>query len=159
MSVISPYSRKVPLGDTSRFFCSVKHSAPKAVISWRKKGENGTISSGKHYTLIPNGALQIRNIRFEEGGDYECIAENLFTNKRHTSTDTGFIEVLPGKFYKIMQNVCNTFVQTLFNPWKITEFKGGQEPTGVETSLCQGLDAGHVITSRVHLRGMSKAIL
>lgn len=95
VSVISPYSRKVPLGDTSRFFCSVKHSAPKAVISWRKKGENGTISSGKHYTLIPNGALQIRNIRFEEGGDYECIAENLFTNKRHTSTDTGFIEVLP----------------------------------------------------------------
>ena len=111
MSVISPYSRKVPLGDTSRFFCSVKHSAPKAVISWRKKGENGTILSGKHYTLIPNGALQIRNIRFEEGGDYECIAENLFTNRRHTSSDTGFIQVLPGKFYKI---ICKMSATLLF---------------------------------------------
>ena len=102
MSVIFPRTRKVPSGDTSRFFCSIKHSAPKAVISWRKKGENGTISSGGHYTLIPNGALQIRNIGFEEQGEYECIAENLFTNKRHTSTNTGYFEVLPGMFYLVM---------------------------------------------------------
>lgn len=99
VSVISPTSKKIPLGDTSRFFCSIKHSAPKAVISWRKKGENGTITAGGHFTLIPNGALQIRNIRFEEQGEYECIAENAFTNKRHTSTNAGYFEVLPGMFY------------------------------------------------------------
>ena len=82
--------------DTARLFCSVKHSAPKAVISWRKKGQNETITAGARFTLTPNGALQIRNIRFEEQGQYECIAENTFTAKKHTSTNAALIEVIGG---------------------------------------------------------------
>lgn len=85
--------------DTARLFCSVKHSAPKAVISWRKRGENETITAGARFTLTPNGALQIRNIRFEEQGQYECIAENTFTAKKHTSTNAAMIEVIGGTFY------------------------------------------------------------
>ena len=97
MAVV-PSKVKVPYGDTSRFFCSLKHSAPKAVISWRKKGENNTITTGDRFTLIPNGALQIRNIRFEEQGQYECIAENTFIAKKHASTVAGLFEVIPGMF-------------------------------------------------------------
>lgn len=85
--------------DTARLFCNVKHSAPKAVISWRKKGENETITEGVRFTLTPNGALQIRNIRFEEQGQYECIAENTFTAKKHTSTNAASIEVIGGMVY------------------------------------------------------------
>ena len=85
--------------DTARLFCSVKHSTPKAVISWRKKGENETITEGVRFTLTPNGALQIRNIRFEEQGQYECIAENTFTAKKHISTNAASIEVIGGMFY------------------------------------------------------------
>ncbi|KAL9985599.1 hypothetical protein ACROYT_G008021 [Oculina patagonica] len=92
---VVPSKLKVPYGDTSRFFCSLKHSAPKAVISWRKKGENDTIKAGDRFTLIPNGALQIRNIRFEEQGQYECIAENTFIARKHTSTVAGLFEVIP----------------------------------------------------------------
>ena len=85
--------------DTARLFCSVKHSAPKAVISWRKRGENETITAGVRFTLTPNGALQIRNIRFEEQGQYECIAENTFTAEKHISTNAASIEVIGGMYY------------------------------------------------------------
>lgn len=96
---VVPSKLKVTFGDTTRFFCSLKHSSPKAVFSWRKKGENDTIKSGDRFTLIPNGALQIRDIRFEEQGQYECIAENTFIARKHTSTVAGLFEVIPGMFY------------------------------------------------------------
>lgn len=96
---VTPSTLRIRNGDTARLYCSVKHSAPKAVISWRKKGENETITEGVRFTLTPNGALQIRNIRFEEQGQYECIGENTFTAKKHISTNAASIEVIGGMFY------------------------------------------------------------
>jgi len=93
---VTPSTLRVRNGDTARLSCNVKHSAPKAVFSWRKKGENETITVGVRFTLIPDGALQIRNIRFEEQGQYECIAENTFTAKKHVSTNAASIEVIGG---------------------------------------------------------------
>ena len=96
---VTPSTLRIRNGDTARIFCSVKHSAPKAVISWRKKGENETITAGALFTFTPNGALQIRNIRFEEQGQYECIAESTFTQEKHISTNAASIAVIGGMFY------------------------------------------------------------
>ena len=96
---VTPSTLRIRNGDTARLSCSVKHSAPKAVFSWRKKGENETIAEGVQFTLTPDGALQIRNIRFEEQGHYECIAENTFTVKKHISTNAASIEVIGGMVY------------------------------------------------------------
>ena len=86
-------------GDTSRLFCSVKHSTPKALIAWKKQGStNVTITTGNHFTLTPDGALHIRNIRFEDQGKYECIAVNNKTMRQHTSTNAATVQVLPGMF-------------------------------------------------------------
>lgn len=93
---VTPPSLKVTDGDTTRFFCSVRHSNPKALIVWRKQGSNDSIVTGERFTLTPDGALQIRNIRFEETGDYECTAENKVTGKRHTSENVGYLQVIPG---------------------------------------------------------------
>ena len=84
-------------GGIARFYCSVKHSVPKALIKWKKKGEPDDITTGGRFTLIPGGALQISNIKFADQGNYECIAENYVTSRSHTSTNTGTIEVLPGE--------------------------------------------------------------
>lgn len=94
VSVIPPLL-KVTFGDTARLFCDVKHSNPKAIIVWRKRGSNASITTGEHFTLIPDGALQIRNIRFEDQGDYECTATNDITGKTHISTNAGSVKVMP----------------------------------------------------------------
>lgn len=93
---VSPSSLTVTDGDTSRFFCGIKHSSPKALVGWRKQGSNITITTGERFTLTANGALQIRNTRFEDKGKYLCIAANEVTMKTHTSTNVGSLEVIPG---------------------------------------------------------------
>lgn len=96
---VTPSVLKAIQGDTSKLFCSVKHSTPKALISWKKQGStNVTITTGNHFTLTPDGALQIRNIRFEDQGKYECIAENTEAVRQHTSTNAATVQVLPGMF-------------------------------------------------------------
>ena len=77
----------------------MKHSTPKALIAWKKQGStNVTIATGNRFTLTPGGALQIRNIRFEDQGKYECIAVNTKTVRQHTSTNVATVQVLPGMF-------------------------------------------------------------
>lgn len=93
---VTPSSLTVTDGDTSRFFCGIKHSSPKALVGWRKQGSNITITTGERFTLTANGALQIRNTRFEDKGKYLCIAANEVTMKTHTSTNVGSLEVIPG---------------------------------------------------------------
>ena len=96
---VTPSVLKAIQGDTLRLFCSVKHSTPKALIAWKKKGSNNvTITTGNHFTLTPDGALQIRNIRFKDQGNYECIAENSETMRQQTSTNAATVQVLPGMF-------------------------------------------------------------
>lgn len=112
---VTPSELIIRNGATSRLFCSIKHSEPKAVVSWRKKGENDTITTDNRFTLTPNGALQIRNIRFEEQGQYECIAENTFTAKKHISTNAASIKVIGGMFNsKYLGWAGNNFLTSVF---------------------------------------------
>lgn len=69
------------------------------MITWKKQGStNVTITTGNHFTLTPDGALQIRNVRFEDQGKYECTAVNNKTMRQHTSTNAATVQVLPGMF-------------------------------------------------------------
>lgn len=92
---VVPKTLSVMFGDTARLFCNVKHSNPKAKVGWRKQGSNASITTGDRFTLIPDGALQINTIRFEEQGKYECFATNEIARKTHTSTTVGNVKVLP----------------------------------------------------------------
>ena len=78
----------------------MKHSTPKALIAWKKQGSTNVtiITTGNRFTLTSDGALQIRNIRFEDQGKYECIAVNTKTVRQHTSTNVATVQVLPGMF-------------------------------------------------------------
>ena len=93
---VVPKTSSVTFGDTARLFCNVKHSNPKAKVGWRKQGSNVSITTGDRFTLIPNGALQINNLRFEEQGKYECFATNEIARKTRTSRTVGSVKVLPG---------------------------------------------------------------
>ena len=97
---VVPKTSSVTFGDTARLFCNVKHSNPKAKVGWRKQGSNVSITTGDRFTLIPNGALQINNLRFEEQGKYECFATNEIARKTHTSTTVGNVKVLPGMIHR-----------------------------------------------------------
>ena len=97
MAVV-PSALVVPFGDTSRFYCTVKQSTPKAVIRWRKQGESGFITMGGRFTLTPDGALQIRESTFEDQGQYDCTAENVVTATTYTSANEGSLQITDGKF-------------------------------------------------------------
>ena len=107
---VTPSSLKATFGDTSRFFCSIKHSSPKAIIAWRKQGSSVLITTGERFTLTPDGALQIRNIRFEEQGKYECVARNTITMRMHTSTTAGTLQVIPGMFWIVESQIAVSHV-------------------------------------------------
>lgn len=76
-------------------------STPKAVVRWRKLGENHFIESKGRFTITFDGTLQIAESRFDDQGDYECTAENTVTETSHTSTLTASLEVITGRTYKI----------------------------------------------------------
>ena len=98
---VTPSKLKVLFGDTSRFYCYVNDSTPKAVVRWRKLGENHFIESKGRFTITFDGALQIADSRFDDQGDYECTAENTVTETSHMSTLTASLEVITGGTYKI----------------------------------------------------------
>lgn len=98
---VTPSTLQVPFGDTSRFFCSVKHSTPEAIVRWRKQGESGFITNGGRFILTPDGVLQIRSSAFKDQGNYECIAENAVTATTYTSVIAGSLEVIAGKSSKL----------------------------------------------------------
>ena len=58
---VTPSKLKVLFGDTSRFYCYVNDSTPKAVVRWRKLGENHFIESKGRFTITfdePNRSLR-----------------------------------------------------------------------------------------------------
>lgn len=99
---VTPSTLQVPFGDTSRFYCTVKQSTPKATFRWRKQGESGFITTGGRFTLTPEGALQIRDSTFEDQGQYECTAENAVTATTYTSATAGSLQITTGTFSYIL---------------------------------------------------------
>ena len=95
--VVTPFTLKVTIGDTSRFYCTVNASTPKAIVRWRKRGGSDFIKSGGRFTLTPDGALQIGDSRFKDQGNYECTAENTVTTTTYTSTNAASLQVITGK--------------------------------------------------------------
>nr|DBA18217.1 TPA: hypothetical protein GDO54_016492 [Pyxicephalus adspersus] len=47
---------------------------PSPTITWQKEGVG--IKTGGHYTMLPNGNLNIAYVTQEDGGTYTCIAQN-----------------------------------------------------------------------------------
>ncbi|XP_022797152.1 hemicentin-1-like isoform X1 [Stylophora pistillata] len=91
---VTPSKLQVSFGDTSRFYCNVNDSTPKAVVRWRKLGENNFIESRGRFTTTSDGALQIAESSFNDQGDYECTAENTVTKTSYTSTITASLKVI-----------------------------------------------------------------
>ena len=95
---VTPSTLQVPFGDTSRFYCAVKQSTPKAVVRWKKQGERGFIKADERFTLTPEGALQIADSKFEDQGQYACIAENALTSAAYKSVNSGSLQIAVGTF-------------------------------------------------------------
>jgi len=95
---VTPSTLRVSLGDTSRFYCAVKQSTPSADVRWKKQGERGFITEGGRFTLTPEGALQIADSKFEDQGQYACIAENAVTFATYKSSNAGSLQVIAGTF-------------------------------------------------------------
>lgn len=54
--------------------CAVPYSAPKASISWKKKGERklGLLAT----KLLTSGSIYVEQLRVEDSGRYRCLADN-----------------------------------------------------------------------------------
>lgn len=95
---VTPSTSRISFGDTSRFYCAVKQSTPTAVVRWKKQGERGFIKAVGRFTLTPGGALQIADSKFEDQGQYACIAENAVTSAAYKSANAGSLQVTAGTF-------------------------------------------------------------
>ena len=95
---VTPSTLQVSFGDTSRFYCAVKQSTPTAYVRWKKQGERGFIAEGGRFTLTPDGALQIADSKFEDQGQYACMAENAITFATYKSSNAGSLQVTAGTF-------------------------------------------------------------
>ncbi|MCJ8749980.1 hypothetical protein PDJAM_G00193750 [Pangasius djambal] len=48
---------------------------PRPTITWQKEGIN-IVTTGSHFTVLPNGGLQISQAKVEDTGTYMCVAQN-----------------------------------------------------------------------------------
>lgn len=102
---VTPSTLQVPFGDTSRLYCAVKQSTPRAVVRWKKQGQRGFITTGGRFTLTPEGVLQIADSKFEDQGQYACTAENPVTSATYKSVNSGSLQITVGMFFlSIMKN-------------------------------------------------------
>uniref|UniRef100_A0ABD2WQQ1 Neuroglian n=1 Tax=Trichogramma kaykai TaxID=54128 RepID=A0ABD2WQQ1_9HYME len=61
-------------GKTIRLTCRV-FGAPKPEVKWLRNGQELT---GGRYKILESGDLEIENVIYSDGGDYECHASNKF---------------------------------------------------------------------------------
>ena len=102
---LQPQSRPVMHGDTVRFTCTVRHAVPSPVIQWQEAGTSTMLQSNDRITILPNGVLQIRNVRLNvDAGSYQCIVTNPASKRHHTSTPAQLV-IIPGKGYSMVDKV------------------------------------------------------
>uniref|UniRef100_H3D866 Protogenin n=1 Tax=Tetraodon nigroviridis TaxID=99883 RepID=H3D866_TETNG len=72
--VLHPVPAVVTEGSVARFSCVVT-SSPPATITW-EFNQNALAVHTERITVLPNGVLQIHNVRPEDAGQYRCVAAN-----------------------------------------------------------------------------------
>ncbi|KAI7811710.1 Protogenin B [Triplophysa rosa] len=81
LSMVSqPVPVKVSLGSVVRFSCSVSGDAAP-VITWDLNQRSLPLDSDR-ITILPNGALQIRDVTTRDAGKYRCSATNAASRVR-----------------------------------------------------------------------------
>ncbi|XP_051861757.1 neural/ectodermal development factor IMP-L2 [Drosophila albomicans] len=62
------------MGSVVMLPCKV-HARPHAKITWRNN-EDKEIVQGEHFKILPTGDLLISSLKWEDMGNYKCIAQN-----------------------------------------------------------------------------------
>uniref|UniRef100_A0AAY4ER68 Ig-like domain-containing protein n=1 Tax=Denticeps clupeoides TaxID=299321 RepID=A0AAY4ER68_9TELE len=65
----------VCVGSVARFICKVL-SNPPAIITW-ELNQSGLPVEPERITVLPNGVLQISEVKAEDAGSYRCVATNI----------------------------------------------------------------------------------
>eukprot|EP00057_Strongylocentrotus_purpuratus_P020920 XP_011675394.1 PREDICTED: neogenin isoform X3 [Strongylocentrotus purpuratus] len=90
----SPFGVTVYPGDTARFECEVNGTVPKTT-TWLKDRQTIDLTEERYasrYTLLPSGALEIRDVREGDAGRYRCKVESLLLpDQRRRSTDAELV--------------------------------------------------------------------
>ncbi|KAI4825996.1 hypothetical protein KUCAC02_021655 [Chaenocephalus aceratus] len=73
--VLHPVPMVVTEGSVVRLTCAVT-SSPPATITWELNQSTLPLKT-ERITVLPNGVLQIHNVRLEDAGQYQCVATNI----------------------------------------------------------------------------------
>ncbi|XP_030630765.1 protogenin B [Chanos chanos] len=73
--VTQPSPVVVSEGSVARFSCSVT-AVPAAIITW-ELNQSALPLETERITVLPNGVLQIREVKPEDAGNYRCVATNI----------------------------------------------------------------------------------
>ncbi|XP_034442893.1 protogenin B-like isoform X1 [Hippoglossus hippoglossus] len=73
--LLHPVPVVVTEGSVARFSCAVP-SSPPATITWELNQSTLPLQTDR-ITVLPNGVLQIHNVRLEDAGQYRCVATNI----------------------------------------------------------------------------------
>ncbi|XP_075883466.1 protogenin B-like [Nelusetta ayraudi] len=128
--VSHPVPMTVPEGSVARFSCAVTSSPPSA-ITWERNQSTLPLQTDR-ITVLPNGVLQIHNVRLGDAGQYRCVAANIgsrLKSREATLTVNPVTGPAPRQRPRIIagpQNVTVSLHQTVVlecvatgNPWPI----------------------------------------
>ncbi|KAI9529619.1 hypothetical protein NQZ68_007857 [Dissostichus eleginoides] len=73
--LLHPVPMVVTEGSVVRLTCAVT-SSPPATITWELNQSKLPLKT-ERITVLPNGVLQIHNVRLEDAGQYQCVATNI----------------------------------------------------------------------------------
>ena len=78
-----PQNETVVEGTTARFSCKIRKAIPDPTVTWEK---NGTpIDSGnKRFVTLPQGILQISDVKVSDMGRYGCVVKSM-AKTRHSN--------------------------------------------------------------------------
>ncbi|XP_010744718.2 protogenin B [Larimichthys crocea] len=78
--VLHPVPMVVTEGSVARFSCAVT-STPPATITWELNQSTLPLQTDR-ITVLPNGVLQIHNVKLVDAGQYRCVATNIGSRLR-----------------------------------------------------------------------------
>ena len=82
-----PSEIEVALGSTALLPCQFNDSNPSAIVHWKKNG-HPIIPDNERVILTPSGYLYIMNVTENDSGVYECLADNIVTEKTRRSNES-----------------------------------------------------------------------
>ena len=94
---VKPPARVIAVhGDTLRINCSAS-GYPQPVISWKRQGAQLPVGTSRQI----NGALEIRDIKTNDNGNYICVATSAGVLVVETVTH---VDVKEGKLARVLRN-------------------------------------------------------